>query len=70
MPTVKMMPAIPGKVKVASKMVNIPTSKNKFTINAAFAIKPKILYLMIMKIITKPNPIIREIIPEFIESCP
>ena len=43
-PTVKIIPAIPGKVKVASNKVKIPTNKNKFKIKAILAIKPKILY--------------------------
>ena len=44
-PTVKIIPAIPGNVRVASNNVNTPTSKNKFEINAKFAMTPKTLYL-------------------------
>ena len=32
-PTVKIIPAIPGKVSVASNNVKIPTKKNKFKID-------------------------------------
>ena len=45
MPTVKIIPAIPGKVNVASKIVNTPTNINKFAIKAVLAINPNILYL-------------------------
>ena len=41
MPTVKIIPAIPGKVKVASKIVNTPIKSNKLTISDASAINPK-----------------------------
>mgnify|MGYP003317248477 CR=1 FL=1 len=44
-PTVKIIPAIPGRVKVASKIVRTPVNINKFAIRAVFAINPKILYL-------------------------
>ena len=44
-PTVKIIPAMPGKVSVASKIVNIPTNRIKLIIKAMFATKPKILYL-------------------------
>ena len=44
-PTVKIIPAIPGSVKVASKIVRTPTSINKFEINEILAINPNILYL-------------------------
>ena len=44
-PTVKIIPAIPGKVKVASKIVNIPTNIKRFNIKAMFVMIPKILYL-------------------------
>ena len=43
-PTVKIIPAIPGNVKVASNIVRIPTNKNKFIIRVKFVISPKILY--------------------------
>ena len=69
-PTVKIIPAIPGKVRVASNIVKTPTSINKFEIKATLAITPKILYFNIIKIITKINPITREIVPDFIESSP
>jgi len=67
-PTVKIIPAIPGKVKVASNKVKIPISKNKFIISVKFVIMPKILYFIKINIITKINPIINAIIPAFIES--
>ena len=44
-PTVKIIPAIPGSVRVASNNVKIPTNKNKLEIKARLAIKPKNLYL-------------------------
>ena len=44
-PTVKIIPAIPGNVNVASKIVKIPINISKFAINAVLAIKPNILYL-------------------------
>ena len=45
MPTVKIIPAIPGNVNVASRIVRIPININRFAINAILAINPKILYL-------------------------
>ena len=45
LPTVKIIPVIPGKVKVAFKIVRTPVNINKFAIRAVFAINPKILYL-------------------------
>ena len=68
MPTVKIIPAIPGRVKVASNKVKIPTNKNKLIIKATLAIKPKIFYLYNIKNITKRKPITRANIPELIES--
>ena len=44
-PTVKIIPAMPGNVKVASKIVKIPININKFAINAVLAMRPNILYL-------------------------
>ena len=44
-PTVNIIPAIPGKVSVASKIDNIPISNIKFDISATLAIRPNILYL-------------------------
>ena len=44
-PTVKIIPAIPGSVNVASKIVKIPININKFPIKAILAIKPNTLYL-------------------------
>ena len=44
-PTVKIIPAIPGRVSVASKMVKMPININKLEIKATLATKPKILYL-------------------------
>ena len=46
------------------------TKKNKLKINAISAIKPKNLYLIIIKRITKENPNINAIIPALIESSP
>ena len=69
-PTVKIIPAIPGNVSVASNNVKIPTSRNKLIINAVLAIKPKTLYLNIIKNITRKKPIIRANIPASIESWP
>ena len=44
-PTVKIIPAIPGNVKVASKIVRIQTKKNKLIIRVKLVINPNILYL-------------------------
>ena len=65
-----MMPAIPGKVRVASNNVKTPTNNNKLMTSAALAIKPKTLYLNSIKNITRKKPIIRANIPASIESCP
>ena len=46
----------------------IPTNKNKLTIKATLAIKPKILYLYNIKNITKKKPMTKANIPELIES--
>ena len=51
MPTVKIIPAIPGKVKVASKILR-SIKRKRFIIKAVFVIKPRILYLIRMNIIT------------------
>ena len=67
-PTVKIIPAIPGRVKVASKRVRTPKRINKFIINVTFVIKPKNLYLTNIKTITNKNPIDNAIIPALIES--
>ena len=69
-PTVNIIPAIPGKVSVASNKVKIPTSKNKFMIKARFAMSQKTLYLNNINKITKENPIIRAKTPASIESLP
>ena len=69
-PTVKIIPAIPGKVSVASKIVKTPSSINKFDINDIFAIKPNKRYLNIIKSITKRKPTIKDITPASIESWP
>ena len=45
-PTVKIIPAIPGKVNVASNNDNTPINSNKLVINVKSAISPKILYLI------------------------
>ena len=70
MPTVRITPAIPGRVKVASRMVSIPRSINKFETKDKFAIKPNDLYLYVINKITRINPTINEIDPAFIESSP
>ena len=44
-PTVKIIPAIPGKVYVASNKVRIPISKKRFETRARLAINPNALYL-------------------------
>ena len=44
-PTVRIIPAIPGRVKVASKIVSIPINIKRFNIKAILVIIPKILYL-------------------------
>ena len=67
-PTVKIIPAIPGKVSVASNNVSIPISKNKLNISVTLAINPKILYFISINKITNENPIIKDNIPELIES--
>ena len=67
-PTVKIMPAIPGKVNVASNKVKIPISINKLEISEIFAIIPKYLYFKIIKIITKIKPTTNETAPASIES--
>ena len=69
-PTVKIIPAIPGRVNVASNKVNIPNKINKLIINVKLVIRPKTLYLTNIKIITKRKPIAKAIIPAFIESWP
>ena len=65
-----MIPAIPGSVNVASNKVKIPTKKNKLINSVMLAIRPKILYLTNIKIITNKKPIIRAITPALIESWP
>ena len=47
-----------------------PEKRKRFNIRAMFVIRPKILYLTKINVITKIKPIIRAIIPAFIESCP
>ena len=69
-PTVKIIPAIPGNVNVAPNNVNIPTKKNRLASNVTLAIKPNILYLKNIKIITSKKPIINAMTPALIESCP
>ena len=44
-PTVKIIPAIPGKVRVASKIVKIPRRRKRLIISAVSAITPRNLYL-------------------------
>ena len=61
---------MPGKVKVASNKVKIPTNKNKLVIRAMFAINPNILYLNSIYNITKIKPMTNANIPELIESWP
>ena len=67
-PTVKIIPAIPGNVNVASNNVKIPNKINKLIINVKLVINPKTLYLTNIKIITKRKPIAKAIIPASIES--
>ena len=47
-PTVKIIPAIPGKVSVASKIVRIPINKNILSIRAILDINPNNRYLYII----------------------
>ena len=68
MPTVKIIPAMPGNVKVASNIVSIPIKINKFEIKDTIDIIPKNFYLNIIKITTKQKPTIKENIPASIES--
>ena len=63
-----MIPAIPGRVNVASNKVKIPTKKNKLISSVILAIRPNIFYLKNIKIITNKKPIIRAITPALIES--
>ena len=69
-PTVKIIPAIPGKVNVASKIVRTPINISKLAIKAVLAINPKILYLYSINKITRTKPTIKEVNPDFIESSP
>ena len=69
-PTVRIIPAIPGKVKVASNKVKTPSNNNRLKIRVTLAINPNILYLRTMKLITNIKPIMRDKIPALIESCP
>ena len=52
-PTVKIIPAIPGKVKVASNIVKIPIKRNKFITKVTLVISPKILYFTNINNITR-----------------
>jgi hypothetical protein len=61
---------MPGRVSVASKIVKIPISKNKFIINVMLVINPKILYFIKINNITSKKPMAKAIIPALIESCP
>ena len=54
-PTVKIIPAIPGKVKVASNIVKIPTKRNKFIIKAILVISQNILYFIEINKNTRTN---------------
>ena len=67
-PTVNIIPAMPGKVRVASKIVKTPIKRNKFIIKAMFVINPNILYFIKINRITKTKPIIKAIMPALIES--
>ena len=67
-PIVRTIPAIPGKVNVASNSVNMPNKINKLIMSVILVINPNILYLTNMKIITNKNPIARAMIPALIES--
>ena len=69
-PTVSIIPAIPGNVKVASKIVNTPIKRKRLTTKARSAIKPNIRYLKNINKITKIKPIISAIVPASIESFP
>ena len=69
-PTVSIIPAIPGNVKVASKIVNTPIKRKRLTTKARSAIKPNIRYLKNINKITKIKPIISAIVPALIESFP
>ena len=69
-PTVKMIPAIPGSVSVASTIVRIPINNTKFIISVRSAIIPKRLYLYNMYKMTKRKPIAKDINPALIESSP
>ena len=69
-PTVKITPAIPGNVKVASNNVKMPINIKRFEINDILAIIPKSLYLNDINKTTKRKPIIKETTPASIESFP
>ena len=69
-PTVKIIPAIPGRVRVASNNVKILISNIKLIIRVKFAMIPKILYFNVINPMTNKNPIMSESIPALIESCP
>ena len=69
-PTVKIIPAIPGRVSVASKRVRKPINIKRLDINEILATRPKKRYLTIIKAITKIKPISKDRTPASIESCP
>ena len=69
-PTVSIIPAIPGKVNVAPKSVNTPINKKRLIISVRLAIIPKNLYLYNINETTKKKPIINDRIPASIESFP
>ena len=69
-PTVKTIPAIPGKVRVAPTIDITAVTKTKLVISAKFAESPKSLYRTSMKMKTRRNPIKTELTPFSIFSCP
>ena len=69
-PTVKIIPAIPGSVNVASKIVKIPTNMVKICYQRYISYQSKNFVFKNINIITKKNPTISEIKPALIESSP
>ena len=57
-----------GTMNEMSLYEESPINNNKFVISAIFAINPKILYLIIINITTKANPIIKDNIPITIKT--
>ena len=70
MPMVRIMPAIPGSVRVAPMTLRMPSIRNRFKNTVTVVNMPNSPYAAIMKRTTAIRPMTEAVMPSLIESEP